>query len=121
MDMKRSVAETGMQSFVMCPRASNSRPRQESTRGRIGGERNVGRTSRNCSRLLTRGPWSQRSSSKRGDQVVVFVRIRARPKDSSAEIELRTGHLWTIRDGKVVSMRFFPKPKEALEAAGLSE
>jgi hypothetical protein len=36
-------------------------------------------------------------------------------------IELRTGFLWTFRDGKVVSLRLFDKPAEALEAAGLSE
>jgi ketosteroid isomerase-like protein len=56
-----------------------------------------------------------------GDQVVVFLKTRAQPKGSSAEIEVRNGHLWTIQVGKVVSMRLFPKPKEALEAAGLSE
>jgi ketosteroid isomerase-like protein len=56
-----------------------------------------------------------------GDQVVVFVKSRARPKGSSAEIEVRNGHLWTIRDGKVASMRLFPEPEKALEAAGLRE
>ena len=56
-----------------------------------------------------------------GDQIVVFVKIRARPKDSSAEIEISNGHLWRIRAGKPLSMRFFPAPEQALEAAGLSE
>ena len=56
-----------------------------------------------------------------GDQVVAVLKARVRPKDSSAEIENRTGHLWTIRDGAVVSMRMFPQPEKALEAAGLSE
>jgi ketosteroid isomerase-like protein len=56
-----------------------------------------------------------------GDQVAVVVRTRARPNISSTEIEIRTGHLWTIRDGMVVSMRMFPKPDQALEAAGLRE
>ena len=56
-----------------------------------------------------------------GDQVAAVVKARARPKGSSAEIENRTGHLWTIRDGAVVSMRFFPQPEKALEAAGLRE
>ena len=35
--------------------------------------------------------------------------------------EIRNGHLWSIRDGEVVSMRMFPSPDEALEAAGLPE
>ena len=56
---------------------------------------------------------------ERGDQVVVVLKIRARPKGTSAEIEIRTGHLWTFRDGKVASMHLFPQPEKALEAAGL--
>jgi uncharacterized protein len=56
-----------------------------------------------------------------GDQIAVVVGLRMRPKGSSAEIENRTGHLWTIQDGTVVSMRFFPQPEKALEAAGLRE
>jgi ketosteroid isomerase-like protein len=58
---------------------------------------------------------------ERGDQVAVIVKTRMRPRGSSAEIERRTGVLWTIRDGMVVSVRIFPKPEEALEAAGLRE
>jgi len=54
-----------------------------------------------------------------GDQVAVVVKYRAWPKGSSRAIEIRNGHLWSIRDGKVVSMRMFPSPDEALEAAGL--
>jgi ketosteroid isomerase-like protein len=58
---------------------------------------------------------------ERGDQVAVVVKRRLRPKGSSAEIESRTGSLWTIRDGVVVSMRIFAKPEEALDAVGLEE
>jgi ketosteroid isomerase-like protein len=55
------------------------------------------------------------------DQVVVVVKTRMRPKGIGAEIESRTGWLWTIRDGMVVSMRIFAKPEEALEAVRLRE
>jgi uncharacterized protein len=58
---------------------------------------------------------------ERGDQVAVVVKARMRPRGSSAEIELRNGNLWTIRDGIVVSVRMFAKPEEALEAIGLRE
>jgi ketosteroid isomerase-like protein len=58
---------------------------------------------------------------ERGDQVAVILKARARPKGTSAELELRNGALWTIRDGMVVSVRLFAKPEEALEAAGLEE
>ena len=56
-----------------------------------------------------------------GDQVVALLRVRGRPSGSTAEIKVRVGHLWTIRDGSAVSLRTFPKRKEALEAAGMPE
>jgi ketosteroid isomerase-like protein len=56
-----------------------------------------------------------------GDQVVAIVRVRLRPKGSSADFEIRNGHVWTIREGTVVSMRGFPDPEKALESLGLSE
>ena len=56
-----------------------------------------------------------------GDQLLVFIKTRARPKGSSAEVEFGTGHLWTIRDGTVVSLRIFPEREKALKAAGLRE
>ena len=55
------------------------------------------------------------------DQVVVFVKVRAQPKGSSGTIEIKTGHLWTIRDASILLLCTFPKPGEALEAARLEE
>ena len=56
-----------------------------------------------------------------GDQIVALLTVQGRPRGSSAEIKVRVGHLWTLRDGTAVSLRSFPKRKDALEAAGLSE
>ncbi len=56
-----------------------------------------------------------------GDQIVALLRVRGQPHGSTAEIKVRVGNLWTIRDGTVVSLHSFPKREEALEAAGLSE
>jgi ketosteroid isomerase-like protein len=57
-----------------------------------------------------------------GDQVVVaLTKTRVRPKRTDAEFEIRNGQIWTIRQGKVVSMRIFPEPEKALQAAGLRE
>ena len=56
-----------------------------------------------------------------GDQVVVFVTQRAQPQGTSAVIEIKTGDLWTLRDGKVLMLETFPQREKALEAAGLSE
>jgi ketosteroid isomerase-like protein len=56
-----------------------------------------------------------------GDQVVELTKTRVRPKRTDAEFEIRKGQIWTIRQGKVVSMRIFPEPEKALQAAGLRE
>jgi ketosteroid isomerase-like protein len=56
-----------------------------------------------------------------GERIVVFLRIRARPRGSDAIAENRVGHLWTMRDGKAIRCETFPRREEALEAAGLEE
>jgi hypothetical protein len=56
-----------------------------------------------------------------GDRIVVFIRDRARPHDMEAEVELISGSVWEVRDGKVVRAQFCRSREEALEAAGLSE
>ena len=55
------------------------------------------------------------------EHVVAFVKVRSRPKGTSADMEVRNGHLWTIRDGTIRSLKTFPVREEALKAAGLSE
>src|SRR5438105_230464 len=54
-----------------------------------------------------------------GDQVVVLLTRRARLEGSSADIVVRNGAVWTVQEGKVLSIRSFPDPNGALEAAGL--
>jgi ketosteroid isomerase-like protein len=57
-----------------------------------------------------------------GEQhIVVFFVQRARPRESSAFLERRAAHLWTMRGNKVTRLEIFPRREEALEAAGLSE
>lgn len=58
---------------------------------------------------------------ERGDRIVVFVLLRSRPRGSSATLEIRIGHLWTMRDGKPAGLELFPVREEALEALGLEE
>lgn len=54
------------------------------------------------------------------DQVVVIVNNRLRPKGGTGgEFAYRNGHIWTIRDGIILSLVGYPNPEEALEAAGL--
>jgi ketosteroid isomerase-like protein len=54
-----------------------------------------------------------------GDQVMVLVKRRGRPKGGGVDIVVRNGHLWTVRDGTILSMKSFPDPGKALEAVGL--
>jgi ketosteroid isomerase-like protein len=56
-----------------------------------------------------------------GNQVVVFVKVRSRPSGGSVDMEVRNGHLWTIRDGMIRTVKTFPVREEALKAAGLRE
>lgn len=55
---------------------------------------------------------------ERGDQIAVFVVTRLRPSGSTAVVENRIGHLWTVRDGKFTRLQVFPRREDALEAAG---
>jgi uncharacterized protein len=57
----------------------------------------------------------------KGDQVVAVIKGHLRPKGTKAEFEMRNGHIWTLRDGVAISLRGFPNPEEALEAAGVTE
>jgi ketosteroid isomerase-like protein len=53
-----------------------------------------------------------------GEQVVVYVRILARPKHGGPEIEMHTANVWTVRDGKATGMTGYTRA-EALKAVGL--
>jgi hypothetical protein len=37
------------------------------------------------------------------------------------EIDRKTAMIWTVRGGRALCLRFYREPKQALEAAGLSE
>lgn len=56
-----------------------------------------------------------------GDRIAVIVRVEATGKVSGIELDARVGHLVTAVDGKVLRLQTFNDPREALEAAGLSD
>jgi ketosteroid isomerase-like protein len=58
---------------------------------------------------------------ERGDRILAFVLVRSRPRGSSAVVENRIAHVWTMRDGKAICLQIFPERERALEAVGLSE
>jgi hypothetical protein len=53
---------------------------------------------------------------EKGDLVAVPVRQRARGGASGVELEIRIGHLWTVRDGKVARLDVFAARDDALRA-----
>jgi ketosteroid isomerase-like protein len=55
------------------------------------------------------------------DGIVVSLLMTLSPSNSSAKVETRITHLWTMRDGKPVRCKVFLRRDEALEAVGLSE
>ncbi len=54
-----------------------------------------------------------------GERVAVSVRQRARGGASGAEVEIRIGHLWTVRAGKIIALEVFPAAEDAHRAARL--
>jgi ketosteroid isomerase-like protein len=56
-----------------------------------------------------------------GDRVVALGRMRARGKESGAETESRWASVVEFTNGKALVIPTYLEPKEALEAAGLSE
>jgi ketosteroid isomerase-like protein len=63
--------------------------------------------------------WEPDAVFEREDHVVVLVVTRGRPRGAAVDIVTRNGHLWTVRDGRLLSVKTFPDPDKALEAAGL--
>ena len=53
------------------------------------------------------------------DRIVAIGRIRARGRESGAEIESPFAYLVRFKNGKAILIRTYLDPKEALEAAGL--
>ena len=56
-----------------------------------------------------------------GDAVIASYACRGRGKESGTEVEMEVTHIYTVRDGKVATLREYMSKTDALEAAGLSE
>ena len=56
-----------------------------------------------------------------GERIMVVVSMRARGRGSGAPVEMTFVQLWSLRDGKAVSLRDYATKADALEAVGLPE
>ena len=55
-----------------------------------------------------------------GEDVVVFIRMHARGKESGVDLDVAVAHLITLGNGKLTRIRAMGR-EEAMDAAGLSE
>ena len=56
-----------------------------------------------------------------GDEVVSLTRVLAKTTRDTVAVEHRPAAVWSLREGKIVRVRFYLDRGEALEAAGLRE
>jgi uncharacterized protein len=56
-----------------------------------------------------------------GDSVIVPFVVRARGRDSGAEVARRWAHAWTLVDGRVIRFEVHLDVAEALRVVGLTE
>jgi ketosteroid isomerase-like protein len=55
-----------------------------------------------------------------GDRILVLVRMRARVRDSHAELDAQVAHVWEFRDGRVVRWSVFGDHASAMRALSAS-
>ena len=56
-----------------------------------------------------------------GDRIVVPFRVVARSRETKLELEQHAVHVWTLRDGRALSVEAYPTKAEALRAVGIDE
>jgi limonene-1,2-epoxide hydrolase len=56
-----------------------------------------------------------------GERVLVLARALATLQGSTTEVSLPTAGIWTVRDGKIIRIEFYPDHAEALKVVGLEE
>lgn len=54
-------------------------------------------------------------------RLLAVTHFQARGRGSGIEVDASGAQLWTVRDGRVQSVKLFQSKEEALEAAGLTE
>ena len=51
-------------------------------------------------------------------RVAIEMTMHVRGRESGAALAVRTGHVWTLRDGKLLRNRPYREPQQALRAVG---
>ena len=55
-----------------------------------------------------------------GDRVLVLLRVVGRHHGSDVDIEWKTAHLWTMRNGKAVRLQGWRDQQEAIRESGIA-
>jgi ketosteroid isomerase-like protein len=56
-----------------------------------------------------------------GEQVISFITRHGRGRSSGIEVEMSYAIVWTLREGRIVRLVWFPSHGEALKAVKLEE
>src|SRR6266516_3813704 len=56
-----------------------------------------------------------------GERVLVLPRDFGSRKETTQEVKTTGGAVWTVRDGKITRVEFYPTREQALKAVGLQE
>ena len=51
-------------------------------------------------------------------RVAIEMTMHVRGRESGAALAVRTGHVWTLRDGRLLRNRPYREPEQALRAVG---
>jgi ketosteroid isomerase-like protein len=68
------------------------------------------------------GEWRvevHRVAPARDGRVVISMTMHMRGKESGATLSERTGHVWTLRNGRLLRNQPFREPEQAFRAVGL--
>jgi ketosteroid isomerase-like protein len=65
--------------------------------------------------------WEPEELVESGDDVIALLRSSGKGRGSGIEMERRTAMVWTVRENRATSLRFFRDREAALKAVGLRE
>ena len=65
--------------------------------------------------------WNVEETRVKGDSVVAMLHCEGQSREGAPPVDWHVAWLWTLQQGRAVSLRFYRDQAKALEAAGLSE
>jgi ketosteroid isomerase-like protein len=87
----------------------------------IAGTKGIRRFYREVSEVSEEFCWEPLRLVEAADKVVVLLHSHGRGRGSGLEMARDAAMVWTVREDRAVSVRFYIDRAEALQAAGLSE